>query len=132
MASTSKVKTLDRWFSKYIRLRDTNGQGYGNCCSCGKLVFWKEAHAGHYINRSHWGTRWSEENVHLQCVRCNCFDESNASGYINFLMTKYGKNINDKLLFRKNVKKKYCDFELTELSKYYRGLVKKILKERGL
>lgn len=132
MASKAKIKTLDGWFSKFIRLRDTNKQGYGNCYSCGKLVFWKEAHAGHYLGRENFGVRWYESNVHLQCVHCNTFQEGNKGPYLLKLISEYGKDIDARLRLQARLKSRWCDFELVQITKYYRLEVKRILKERGL
>jgi transposase len=52
---------LDKIFSEYIRLRDaTLGDGYGTCISCGKIIYWKDNHCGHFINRKHMALRFNE------------------------------------------------------------------------
>lgn len=66
--------TLDRWFSLYIRLRDSDANGFGRCISCGKLVHYKEADCGHFINRQHMNTRYDERNCNLQCRSCLTLD----------------------------------------------------------
>jgi len=65
------TRKVDKWFSQYIRLRDTDDNGYGPCVTCGKTVFWKKADAGHFRTRAHLVTRWDERNVNLQCKYCN-------------------------------------------------------------
>jgi hypothetical protein len=72
---------LDRIFSQYIRLRDADQNGYIRCISCGKIVLWKEADNGHFINRKHMSLRFSETNCNAQCRSCNRFDEGNMTGY---------------------------------------------------
>ena len=55
---TTKAK-LVKLFSEFIRLRDSNEHGLGQCISCGKFItvwrdnvkFVKTAHAGHYYSR---------------------------------------------------------------------------------
>lgn len=72
---TKNLKTtLDRWFSLYIRLRDSDANGYSRCISCGKPVYWKEADCGHFINRRHMNTRYDERNCNLQCRNCLTLD----------------------------------------------------------
>lgn len=83
-------KRLDRVFSEYIRKRDTKN-GYGKCCSCGRLTAFEDGDCGHFINRKWRSTRWDESNSHFQCRRCNRFDEGNAAGYALFILDRYGR-----------------------------------------
>ena len=46
-----------------------------------KIVLWKEADNGHFINRKHMSLRFSETNCNAQCRSCNRFDEGNMTGY---------------------------------------------------
>ena len=85
--------TLDRIFSRYIRLRDADANGYIRCISCGKAVFWKNSDAGHYVNRRHLALRYDEKNVNAQCRACNRFDEGNMLGYHAGLVKKYGEAV---------------------------------------
>ncbi|RKY08530.1 MAG: recombinase, partial [Planctomycetota bacterium] len=54
-------------FSQYIRLRDTQDDGYCYCCCCGLPRHWKRMDAGHFISRGHLYLRYNEKNVHAQC-----------------------------------------------------------------
>lgn len=131
MASKNKIKALDTAFSQYIRLRDSNDQGIGYCCSCGKAVHWKDADAGHYINRKWHSTRWDEKNVHLQCRACNRFDEGNLPGYGRFMQRRYGDDTIDYLLSIKRQSMGFTDFDLDILLKDYRIKVKELLTKKG-
>lgn len=89
---------LDRIFSEYIRRRDSDKHtGYGRCISCGRIIHWRDGDAGHYVNRQHMSLRYDERNVHLQCRKCNRFDEGNMLGYTQALIRKYGDKILDYL-----------------------------------
>lgn len=96
---TKLVKKLDIVFSKYIRQRDMK-DGFGKCCSCGKLI--TVGDAGHFVNRKWLPTRWREDNVHLQCLACNRFDEGNSAGYSLFMIRKYGEKHVEYLSLLKN------------------------------
>jgi len=122
MSYSTLIKSLDRIFSQYIRQRDSDN-GYGKCISCGKVVHWKKAHAGHYINRKHLSVRFNECNVNLQCVSCNTFDEGNPVGYAIGLIKKYGDNILNELMAAKSRKVKWTQTELKEFIKYYQTLI---------
>lgn len=126
-----KVK-LDRVFSQYIRLRDMMpGTTLFRCISCGLVKPISQADCGHYINRSHMSTRFSEKNCNAQCRHCNRFDEGNMSGYRHGLVNKIGENAVLLLESQKNEVRKYSDFEYEALIKHYQGEIKKILQREG-
>ena len=68
------IKLADDLFSQYIRLRDSNAAGYGNCISCTTNVFWKYATCGHFVKRRYLILRWDKKNAFLQCPMCNVAD----------------------------------------------------------
>lgn len=123
MADRKKINILDRVFSQYIRLRDSV-DGYIICCSCGKYVPWKEADAGHWINRKWMSVRWDERNVHAQCRACNRFDEGALPEYTMFMMKKYGQSTLAILLAMKRQTQKWTDFDIDILIKEYRQKIK--------
>lgn len=118
--------TLDRWFSTYIRLRDSDANGYGRCISCGKVVHWREADCGHFINRRHMNTRYDERNCNLQCRSCNRFDEGNNTGYMRGLVRKYGEGVIEQLHVKKQLYRKYDEFEYRALIQFYKNKVKEL------
>ena len=124
---------LDRIFSKYIRLRDMlPGTTAFRCISCGKMYPVTYADCGHYINRQHMSTRYSEMNCNAQCRKCNRFDEGNMSGYRQGLVKKYGEQRVVLLEATKNAVRKYSDTEYETLIAHYKQEVSRMLKERGL
>ena len=130
-----KVKTrttglkakLDRVFSQYIRLRDMMPGGVFRCISCGQIKPIEQADCGHYINRQHMATRFSEMNCNAQCRSCNRFDEGNMQGYRRGLVQKYGEQRVLLLEAQKYETRKYTDFEYEALIKHYRALIKKMM-----
>lgn len=119
------TRKLDEIFSKYIRKRDTNKQGYIKCY-CGKIITYEEADASHFVSRQHLSTRYDEQNVHASCRHCNRFLEGNKEDYSLFLIQKYGCEIIEKLN-----KKKYevCyNFPFEEKIEYYKNKVKELDK----
>ena len=120
----STIAKLDRVFSEYIRLRDSDKNGYGKCITCGKVIHWKDGDAGHAINRAHMSTRFDEMNVHLQCRHCNRFREGEIVEYSMALVKKYGQARLDILLAKKHFQSKMGDFEANQLIEHYKNLVK--------
>ena len=69
-------KEADKWFSLYIRYRDSklmNGEFYTECITCGVWKPLKNMQAGHFVSRSCNLLRYDDLNVHAQCVGCNMF-----------------------------------------------------------
>lgn len=135
-----KVKTrttglkakLDRVFSQYIRLRDMMPGGVFRCISCGQIKPIEQADCGHYINRQHMATRFSEMNCNAQCRSCNRFDEGNMQGYRRGLVQKYGEQRVLLLEAQKYETRKYTEFEYEALIKHYRAEIKRMLEEKRL
>lgn len=131
MAKTNLKVKLDRVFSQYIRLRDMLQGNVFQCISCGRIKPISQADCGHYINRQHMATRFSEVNCNAQCRSCNRFDEGNMSGYRAGLVRKYGETKVVLLESMKNDVRKYSEFEYEALIKFYQGEIKKILKAKN-
>lgn len=124
---------LDTVFSQYIRLRDMiPNTTIFRCISCGMIKPINQADCGHYINRQHMSTRYSEINCNAQCRHCNRFDEGNMQGYRRGLVNKYGETKVTLLESQKYEVRKYSDFEYKALIQHYKKEIKRILDERGL
>lgn len=130
-ASTLKDK-LDRVFSEFIRLRDADNNGYCRCISCGKIVHWREADCGHFVNRSHMGTRFSERNCNAQCRSCNRYDEGNNIGYTRGLINRYGIKVINDLEVKKNFLCKLAEFDYEIMIKDYKKRIKDIRIQKGI
>ena len=111
MKSISKLKKeLDKWFSLYIRLRDATDEGMVQCFT---------------------STRYDELNQ-IQCVKCNMFEQGMQWQFGLNLDAKYGEGTAEELQYkaRQTVKLSRIDYE-EEIS-YYKNLVNKIKKEKGI
>ena len=118
---------LDRVFSEYIRLRDTEGHtknGFFKCVSCGQIKPYSQADCGHYIGRQHMATRFNELNCWAQCRKCNRFEEGRKADYRRNLVDRIGE---DKVLLLEASQRntaKISDFEYEELIKFYQQKIK--------
>lgn len=126
------VAKLDKVFSRYIRLRDCMPNGYFRCISCGEIKPFSKADCGHYWSRRHMATRFDEDNAHAECSSCNRFKSDHLIGYQTNLKAKIGQQRFEKLAWKSCQAKKWTDFELIELTKYYKALGDKLSKEKGL
>lgn len=111
------------------------GSEYGcsfRCISCGQIKPYEQADCGHFHSRRHMATRFDEDNAHAECRACNRFSADHLIQYEKNLKAKIGQLRFDKLAWRASQAKKWTDFELIELTKYYKALGDKLSKEKGL
>ena len=125
-----KDEKLWKIYSKYIRLRDSDGQGIGKCFTCNHRSHWKEADAGHGIGRQHKATKYDERNVHFQCGRCNRFEQGNQAIYKEEVEKRYGKGTWDELVIKSKQVCKRGKFEIEVMEQYYKKEVERLLKEK--
>jgi hypothetical protein len=111
------VKAAQMVFNKYIRERDKDEL----CISCKQKH--KKVNAGHFYNaNNHWNVRFDEDNVHLQCERCNSFLSGNLIEYRANLISKIGQERFDQLEKKARVTRKFTKDELKELIKKYKEM----------
>jgi Bacteriophage Lambda NinG protein len=66
------IEDLDIYFSRYIRIKHSDREGYVKCFTSGRRMRWEELQCGHYISRSHLSTRWLDLNCRPQSEHDNC------------------------------------------------------------
>jgi hypothetical protein len=126
---TALDKTLDSYFSKYTRLKDSLDGIHAKCISCGVVKHIKELDNGHFKKRTKKYLKFDERNTHAQCTYCNKFLGGNESSYAVALEEKYGFGIlqdleaDSKKLFKPTVewykeKIEYYKKKVKELDKY--------------
>ena len=110
MSLKSYIKsTADPVFSRYIRLKAADRDGYCTCVTCGVVKRWNEGiQAGHYVGRRHWSTRFDDRNVHPQCVSCNKFNSGRIPRYTLYLMDVYNEGILGELVEKSRLVKLLC------------------------
>lgn len=108
---TKLVKKLDVVFSKYIRLSNSDKNGYCTCVTCGNKFYWKEIQAGHFMSRKHYSTRWDENNVKPQCVACNVYRAGEQYKFSLYL----GNNLSEELYIKSKEIRKFTSLELEEM-----------------
>ena len=122
-------KSLDTIFSRYVRLKDRDENGYVVCYTCESKKLWKEMDAGHFQSRKYLATRWNEDNVKPQCKRCNIFNSGEQYTFGKLLDVRVEEGKSDELykLARTTVKYMRCDYE--EMISYYKNKVDDLLNE---
>jgi len=119
------IKKLDRIFSLYIRLRDSDKKGFCKCISCQKKFLFEDVDAGHFIGRRHLSTRYDPENVYAQCRYCNRYLSGNQYLY-SISLEKIKKGLPKKLLKKSREILKLSNDELISLITKYKNLLDKM------
>lgn len=128
------MREADKWFSRFIRLRDTNensnGPRSGLCVTCGDHRLMIDLDCGHWIRREHWGTRYHEKNCHAQCsYRCNNLGGGKEREHAQAIDRIHGVGTSDELLrISKTNKRKPGSFDFQAIAEKYE---KKVLELGG-
>jgi hypothetical protein len=123
---SERLKDAQRWFNKYIRLRDEPFA----CISCGRFHA-GQYHAGHYLTvGAHPELRFDERNCHKQCAPCNNHLSGNIHGYRKGLLDRHGQAILD-WLESHHEPKHYTNEEIGEIKAKYKTLCRELEKQRN-
>lgn len=118
------VKKLDSIFSKYIRLKHSKN-GICTCFTCGRKYEVKKIHAGHFMSRRHYSTRWDEDNVRPQCYGCNVGNQGKQYEFaINLNNEEEGKA--DRLLSKSRELVKFSTGDIEMLIANYQDKLKQL------
>lgn len=85
------VKELDRVFSLWVRLSRADEHGMVVCYTSGIKVHWSKIQNGHYISRSVYSLRWSEDNCRPQSFAENIMKHGNPITYRENLVKELGE-----------------------------------------
>ena len=133
---SERQKQKDRtwkYCSKYIRLRDclatTGTTDFGVCCTCGRTKHIKELDAGHYISGRSNSVLFNDKGIHIQCRKCNRFEEGNKGEYEKFMLEKYGAEECERQKNAKHLSVSLSLFELKALELDYKQKLKTLKGE---
>ncbi len=114
-------------FSRYIRLRDTNSEGIGKCFTCNLMRYWRDADCGHGAGRQHKGTKYNEQNNHLQCKKCNGFEGGMREVYKSEMDRIYGAGTWDLMSAKSRTMTKLGKVECDIFVEFYTKEIEKLL-----
>lgn len=122
------MNTADTVYSRYIRLKAADRNGYCACVTCPAIRQWNDGmQAGHYVNRDDWPTRFDDRNVHPQCVSCNKHHSGRISRYAVYLKKEYGDGIIDELDAKSRLVKQFTLADLKGWVKEWRKEISKFM-----
>lgn len=123
MATDTKLWKV---YSEFIRLRDSDENGYGKCFTCNRTIFYRDGDCGHGIGRQHKATKYDERNNALQCKRCNGFEGGQQAIYKEEVEKRYGAGTWDKLVIKSRQICKRGKVEIDTMTEFYKNEVKKL------
>ena len=122
----SSIRSLKKkaWteFSKYIRLKNADRDGYVQCYTCGIKKNWKNMEAGHGIGGRTNSILFDESIVRPQCRQCNIFKHGNYEIFHLRLIDEKGAEWFEKKVNQKFVSKSFTPQELEEIIEKYKKL----------
>jgi hypothetical protein len=113
-------------FSEWVRRRDADKNGMVKCFTCPKIGHWKEMQAGHFISRKHKATKYHEQNVMCQCVKCNIFDQGKQFVFGQNLDLKFGAGTAEKLEQESRMICKRDKVDLMQMIDFYKEKIKEL------
>ena len=120
-------KELDKIFSQYIRWAYADDSGMVECYTCHTKKHVKEIQAGHFQSRKHMATRWHENNVRPQCVKCNMFSQGEQYLFGLKLEAEIGSTMFEELMKLSKGTEKYSRSDLEYLIDYYKKKVQNLV-----
>lgn len=127
-----KDDKLWKAFSLFIRLRDSDDNGYGKCFTCERVIYFSDGDCGHGIGRQHKATKFDERNNHLQCKKCNGFEGGQQAIYKEEVERKYGTGTWNDIVQKSKQIVKRTQAEINELESHYKEKVKELKKTKGI
>lgn len=119
---------LDKIFSKFIRLRDSDRNWNIYCITCKKYIPRKQSHACHFVSRWCIKLRREEKNVHAGCAGCNTYNQQRHWWQYMLEMEKmFWTEVRDELRNEKyKVHKRPWISEMESMIEHYTIEVKKL------
>lgn len=124
--------SADEWFSKYIRLRDCDSNGFIRCITCNESKRWNESDAGHFQSRRFLATRFNEYNVNAQCKGCNSFGAGEQFKHGKAIDLKFGEGIADELETESRRMVKFSKVELMEMAREFKDKAEELAQQKGI
>ena len=120
------VARADKYFSQYIRLRDSIRGTHFRCCTCGKIKPITQADCGHFISRRYYGVRWVETNAHAECKTDNRMNDRHLDTYKMFMYKKYGQSHVQLLNKKAQTEGRLMTDEINEIADKYLQKIKEL------
>lgn len=121
------AKRAEKACNAFIRVRDAGDP----CISCGTYDA-PEWHAGHcYTVAARSDIRYHEDNIHLQCPKCNTYQGGMVGEYKKRVVSKIGQERFDALAYVNPAAKKTREY-YQEVEAYYKAKLRALVMDKGV
>ena len=125
-AKAKAKKAADKWFSKFIRLRDSDEFGIVTCITSKRRVHWLDCDCGHWISRAKMATRYDERNCNGQSKQANRFQGGHFLEHGLAIEEKFGAGTREALELKARRPCKMTEADLWFIAETYRKRVENI------
>lgn len=129
---SSAKSTADVYFSRYIRLRDSDSNGMCKCITCDTVKHWKDMDCGHFQSRRYTATRYHEQNANAQCQRCNKYQSGEQYLHGKEIDLKFGSGTAEFITKLARSIYKLNKNEVMSIAKEYKSKMIETAKQKGL
>lgn len=119
-------------FSKFIRLKYSDDQGFCTCYTCGRIGFWSAMDCGHGVPRQYLATKFDERNNRPQCGPCNGFEGGRREVFKEKMDKEHGPGTWDLMELKSKKKFTYSQFGIETLIRFYTDEVATLKSGKGL
>lgn len=113
---------------KIVRLKAADDNGYCVCFTCGVVKHWKDMDGGHFISRTWLATKLLEENLAVQCKKCNGYLRGNMIQFTLNIIELRGRKFVDELEILKHQSRKYYRDEIMDIISEYKVRLRELEK----
>jgi hypothetical protein len=126
------MKELDAVFSRWVRISNSDAEGYASCYTCGFRAHYKKLQNGHYISRFYKKYRFDERNCRVQCAMCNMWKSGDIPTYRMKLIEEIGSAEVESM--ERDYKELYRldkDFLIAKIA-YYKAILESVENQENL
>ena len=102
-------------FSKYIRRKYADFEGFASCVTCGVRKKLEELHAGHFVQGRGNAILFDERGVFPQCYVCNVRKHGALLEYLDFMKRHYGEKADEVIADLRSLGRQTKQFSIQEL-----------------
>lgn len=108
-------------FSQVVRRSAADEGGTVECYTCRKLMFWKDAHAGHFVPGRTNAVLLNPEVVRPQCPVCNIWRGGAYHDYTLRMIDEVGRQKVNELMALRHQTVKFTRSDLIEKIEHYKA-----------
>lgn len=122
---TLRILKKKAWkvFSEWVRRRDADEGGTTYCVTCRTPLYWKEAHAGHFVPGRTNAVLFHPDITNPQCPVCNIWKGGNYQAYTLYMLDKYGREKVEEFLSLRRQVVKLTRADLEEIIAHYKAKI---------